>query len=111
MKEHLFSYGTLQLEKVQLASFGRILTGTKETLKSFKIAQLKITDEAVLAQSEQEFHPIAIPTNDQNDEIIGTRYEIYSEELKQADAYEVRAYTRVKVTFESGLEGWVYIKA
>lgn len=111
MKERLFSYGTLQLEKVQIASFDRILKGRKEQLRGFKIEQLKITDAAVLAKSEQQYHPIAVSTNDQKDKILGTLFEISSEELVQADSYEVADYKRVKAVFESGLEGWIYIKS
>ncbi len=110
MQENLFSYGTLQLEKVQVTSFGRKLFGTKEILKGYRLAQLQITDKAVLETSEQQFHPIAIATGNQNDEIIGTCYTISAEELEQADLYEVADYTRVKATFESGKQGWIYIK-
>lgn len=110
MKELLFSYGTLQLEKVQLESFGRELNGTKEILTGYKLEQLQIIDRTVLEKSEQEFHPIAVPSKDPNDRINGTLYEISTDELKQADLYEVADYKRVKATFQSGKQGWVYIK-
>jgi gamma-glutamylcyclotransferase (GGCT)/AIG2-like uncharacterized protein YtfP len=111
MKELLFSYGTLQLKKVQLESFGRELNGTKEILTGYKLEQLEITNKAVLDKSQQNFHPIAVPTQDQNDRITGTLYEISTEELKQADLYEVNDYKRVKATFQSGKQGWVYIES
>ncbi|MFT4969175.1 MAG: gamma-glutamylcyclotransferase (GGCT)/AIG2-like uncharacterized protein YtfP [Chitinophagales bacterium] len=110
MNEFLFSYGTLQLEKVQLASFGRLLSGTKEVLEGFKLEQIQITEEAVLEKSEQKFHPIAIPSNNNKDKISGILYTISSQELKQADQYEVSDYQRVRATFCSGKEGWIYIK-
>ena len=111
MKEFLFSYGTLQLEKVQLESFGRKLSGTKEILKGFVIEQLLITNKQVLDRSDQAYHPIAIPTGNQYDEIKGMLYEISHQELKQADLYEVADYKRVKVTFASKKQGWAYIKS
>lgn len=111
MKELLFSYGTLQLKKVQVESFGRELKGTKDILKGYKLEQLQITDRAVLQKSEQEFHPIAIPTQEPNEQIIGTLYEISKEELLQADLYEVNDYKRVKETFHSGKQAWVYVKS
>ncbi|MEM6685037.1 MAG: gamma-glutamylcyclotransferase family protein [Bacteroidota bacterium] len=111
MKQYLFSYGTLQLENVQLESFGRVLSGTKDTLIGFTVKQLRITDEAVLALSQEEFHPIAIQTNNKKDMISGTLYEITSEELAQADQYEVSDYKRVEATFQSGKKGWIYVKA
>lgn len=111
MKEYLFSYGTLQKEKVQLESFGRLLTGSKDILKSYKLASLEITDRSVLLKSEQQFHPIAIPTNDENDTIEGSVFEISKEELLNADKYEVDDYKRVQVKLKSGKEAWVYIGA
>ena len=45
MIHYLFSYGTLQKEKVQLSSFGRILKGNRDTLPRYQLHQLKITDE------------------------------------------------------------------
>lgn len=110
MKELLFSYGTLQLEKVQLESFGRKLKGTEETLFGYKLEQLKIKDKTVLEKSEQEFHPIAVPSKDPNDNIKGILFEISNVELKQSDLYEVSDYKRVKSIFASGKHGWVYVK-
>jgi hypothetical protein len=81
MKELLFSYGTLQLEKVQLESFGRKLKETEETLFGYKLEQLKIKDKTVLEKSEQEFHPIAVPSKDPNDNIKGILFEISNVEL------------------------------
>jgi gamma-glutamylcyclotransferase (GGCT)/AIG2-like uncharacterized protein YtfP len=111
MIHNLFSYGTLQLEKVQLESFGRKLAGEKDVLQGFALEKVRITDEAVLAVSEEVFHPIAIQTNNPNDSISGTLYEITSDELAQADAYEVDDYKRVEATFQSGKKGWVYVQA
>jgi gamma-glutamylcyclotransferase (GGCT)/AIG2-like uncharacterized protein YtfP len=111
MNELLFSYGTLQLEKVQLESFGRELNGTKEVLTGYKLEQLQITDKTVLEKSEQEFHPIAVPSKAPNDKVKGTLFKISAEELKQADLYEVADYKRVKATFQSGKQGWVYVKS
>jgi hypothetical protein len=38
----LFSYGTLQLEAVQMATFGRQLVGTSDALQGFELVLLKI---------------------------------------------------------------------
>lgn len=109
MTEYLFSYGTLQLEKVQIESFGRTLNGTKDSLKGYKLTSLEITDENVLKQSEQQFHPMAVPSNSINDKVDGVVFEITSEELLQADKYEVADYKRILVTLESGKKAWIYI--
>ncbi len=110
MNEYLFSYGTLQLEKVQIASFGRILKGTNDKLNGYKLVSIEITDENVLQQSEQKFHPMAIP-GIRSDYIDGVVFEITSAELIQADQYEVADYKRIAVQLNSGIQAWIYIKA
>ena len=110
MKNHyLFSYGTLQLETVQLENYGRILKGAKDVLEHYKIEQLEITDKAVLAKSQQQFHPIAIPSKNREDHIEGVIFEITEEELFETDTYEVSDYKRVLESFKSGKKAWVYI--
>ena len=47
--EFLFSYGTLQLQAVQMANFGRQLTGTSDVLPGFEMGSLEIDDPAVVA--------------------------------------------------------------
>ena len=49
--EFLFSYGTLQLEAVQMATFGRQLAGTSDALRGFELDLLKIEDQTVVAIS------------------------------------------------------------
>lgn len=110
MYEQIFSYGTLQLEKVQIASFGRILNGTKDKLYGFQLVSIEITDENVLQQSEQKFHPMAIPGSS-SDYIDGVVFEITGAELIQADQYEVADYKRISVQLNSGIQAWIYIKA
>ncbi len=110
MNQYLFSYGTLQLEKVQIASFGRILKGSADKLYGYKLVSVEITDENVLQQSEQKFHPMAIPAG--SDEYInGVVFEITRAELLQADQYEVDDYKRISVLLNSGIQAWIYIKA
>ncbi|MEI6265370.1 MAG: gamma-glutamylcyclotransferase family protein [Sphingobacteriia bacterium] len=111
MPELVFSYGTLQLEKVQLETFGRILNGSPDVLKGYELKMIEITDLSVLAKSEQRFHPMAIPSEDSNQQIEGVVFEITEEELLQSDSYEVDAYKRVNVMLDSGKNAWIYIKA
>ena len=109
MKHLLFSYGTLQLKKVQLELFGRILKGTKDILGGYQLGKLEITDEEVLSKSRQNFHPIAVKSESPEDFVTGVLFEITEQELRQADIYEADDYKRVKETFESGKQGWVYV--
>ena len=111
MAIYLFSYGTLQLERVQLETFGRLLHGSKDALPGYKMESVEITDADVLAKSEEAFHPIAIPTGNAADKINGVVFEITAEELAHADAYEVRSYKRISVTLASGKTAWTYVAA
>jgi gamma-glutamylcyclotransferase (GGCT)/AIG2-like uncharacterized protein YtfP len=109
MSEYLFSYGTLRKEKVQVELFGRVLQGFSDSLKGYRMSIIEIKDPSVLLKSEQTFHPIAIRSNDQNDKIEGTVFEITKEELTEADKYETGDYERVSGMTESGKEVWFYI--
>ncbi len=110
MSHFLFSYGTLQKPKVQLESFGRLLEGHPDELVGYTLGQLEISDEAVLAASEQLYHPIAIPANNLNDSIQGMVFELTEAELQSADQYEVEAYQRISVILRSGKKAWVYVQ-
>ena len=52
----LFSYGTLQQEEVQVATFGRRLEGRADSLAGYATASLEITDPAVIATSGKTSH-------------------------------------------------------
>jgi len=107
--EMLFSYGTLQLEPVQLATFGRRLEGTPDALPEFQQSMVKIEDPAVVATSGEMYHPIVKFTGRSSDLVQGTVFAVTPDELQSADQYEVAAYKRVSVTLRSGLRAWVYV--
>lgn len=109
LKHNLFSYGTLQLNTVQLENYGRLLNGEKASLKQYKLDKLKITDAKVLKASGKEFHPIALKTNNVNDSIEGTIFKITEKELIETDKYEVSDYKRILETFSTGKKAWIYI--
>src|SRR5690606_34137159 len=67
----LFSYGTLQLESVQLASFGRRLDGSPDAIRGYVQTMLEITDPEVLATSGERFHPIVSPSDNLDDAVQG----------------------------------------
>ena len=109
--ESLFSYGTLQLEAVQMATFGRLLAGTSDTLSGFEQMMLKIEDQAVIAVSGMAQHTIARFTGHASDVISGTVFRVTPEDVQNADKYEVDACKRVAVTLRSGVRAWVYVDA
>lgn len=104
----LFSYGTLQLEQVQIETYGRKLEGDKDVLQCYRIEQLEITDPFVLKTSGERFHPIAKKSGDPTDELEGMVFKITDEELAETDKYEVSDYERVEETFKSGVQAWIY---
>lgn len=106
---HLFSYGTLQKEQVQLETFGRLLEGEKDILTGYKLSTLEITDPEVLRKSGQKYHPVLAFSGNSEDEVEGMLFEVTEEEILQADEYEVEDYKRVETVFRSGKKGCIYI--
>ena len=109
--EFLFSYGTLQLESVQMATFGRLLESSVDALSGFELAPLKIEDETVIATSGKAEHTIARFTGRVSDEIRGRVFRLTREDIEHADKYEVDACKRILVTLRSGKQAWVYVDA
>ena len=107
----LFSYGTLQLESVQLATFGRRLAGTADGLPGFAESLLKIEDASAVATSGKTYHPIVRFTGRESDIVYGTAFEVTAAELQNADTYEVSDYKRISTTLLSGARAWVYVDA
>lgn len=108
---YLFSYGTLRQPEVQIASFGRILSGRSDVMLGHRMTMIEITDPAALAKSGERFHPIVEPSMDAGDEVAGTVFVVTEAELRAADAYEVSDYVRTRVHLKSGIDAWVYVLA
>jgi len=106
--EKLFSYGTLQLPKVQESLFGRLLVGTKEELPGYKVEKLRIRDQAVIEKSGTDMHPILVHTGEPTDVVVGMVFDITQVELEKADEYEVEDYRRTLATMRSGAHAWIY---
>lgn len=106
---HLFSYGTLQKEQVQLETFGRLLEGEKDILTGYILKTVEITDPEVLRKSGEKYHPILIFSGNGTDEVEGMLFEVTVEEILQADEYEVDDYKRIETVFKSGKTGFIYV--
>ncbi len=109
-EQRLFSYGTLQDPSVQIATFGRHLTGTPDTLTGYRIVTIRIHDPDVLAASGIAEHLALVPDPDAPP-IDGTVFLLTDAELVAADVYESENYIRVSAPLASGANAWVYIKA
>ena len=107
--DYLFSYGTLQLEAVQMATFGRHLSGARDVLTGFEQAAIEVQDPTTVALSGKTHHSIARFTGRPSDTVQGTVYAVTPEELRRADEYEVAEYRRIDVVLQSGLRAWVYV--
>lgn len=107
--EHLFSYRTLQIEAIQLATFGRKLVGEPDTLLGYRQTRLEIQDTSVVATNGAKYHLNVQFTGRDSDFVVGTMFRVTSKELEQADIYEDAAdYKRVSVQLKSGTWAWVY---
>lgn len=105
----LFSYGTLQLPKVQRANYGRLLEGRADALVGWALVPLEIKDAEVIRLSGLAVHTIARWTGEADDRITGMVFAITGQELEATDRYEVAAYGRVEVELESGTRAFVYV--
>lgn len=107
----LFSYGTLQQDNVQLATFGRLLQGHADELRGAELSMLRIEDAQVVATSGKTHHPVVRFNGLAASRVRGTVFEITDAELARADRYEVAAYKRVAVLLASGRQAWMYADA
>jgi Gamma-glutamyl cyclotransferase, AIG2-like len=106
----LFSYGTLQQEEVQFATFGRKLGGEKDLLLGYEPSLVKITDPAVAARLGRTHHDNVNATGDDWSNVQGTLFDVTDEELAMADEFEAEfAYQRVTADLASGKQAWVYV--
>lgn len=105
----LFSYGTLQDPAVQLATFGRRLSGAADSLPGYARGQVAVVEPEVLATGMTHYEN-AVRSSRGGDSVAGTAYEVTDDELAQADVYEApAAYVRIAVTLASGTAAWVYV--
>jgi len=107
--EQLFTYGTLRLEEVQLATFGRRLEGRPDVLIGYCLAMITIQDKDFVAKSGTAEHRNLQFTGNAADFVEGTVFSVTMEELEKADAYEPEGYERVAVQLKSGINAWIYV--
>jgi gamma-glutamylcyclotransferase (GGCT)/AIG2-like uncharacterized protein YtfP len=108
--ETLFSYGTLQTEATQVATFGRTLSGERDALPGYRLVTIEVDNPDFVALSGSATHRNVEHTGRESDRVSGMRLQVTREELAKSDAYEEGAdYERVRVVLESGSEAWVYV--
>lgn len=107
--ENLFSYGTLQLEEVQLDTFGRKLDSTPDALTGYKLFTVTITDQDFVTKSGKADHRNLQFTGNASDVVDGVVLKVTRKELEQADDYEPEGYKRVQAQLRSGGNAWVFV--
>lgn len=108
----LFSYGTLQQEEIQLATFGRRLDGQPDEIVGFVAALVEIEDPEVAADLGKTHHANVEFNGSDSSRVAGTVFEITDAELAGVDAYEAPfSYRRVTARLASQRETWVYVYA
>jgi gamma-glutamylcyclotransferase (GGCT)/AIG2-like uncharacterized protein YtfP len=108
----LFSYGTLQQRDVQLATFGRELTGRSDELPEYEPSSVRIEDPQAAAMWGRTHHANVTFNGRRDSRVPGTVFDVTDAELAAADEYErPAAYERIEVTLASGTRAWVYVDA
>lgn len=106
----LFSYGTLRQEDVQLATFGRRLTGWKDALVAYGPSLVRIEDPELARALGKTHHKNVTFNGDRQSRADGMVFEVTDVELASCDRYEARfAYNRVLASLASGKDTWVYV--
>jgi gamma-glutamylcyclotransferase (GGCT)/AIG2-like uncharacterized protein YtfP len=108
--EHLFSYGTLQEEKVQRAVFGKAVSGKPDAIVGYDLVPVMISSQEAIAISGKAEHTTLIPAKGESTPIEGAVFHITASDLAAADRYESAEYHRIKVRLRSGIEAWVYVR-
>jgi len=108
----IFSYGTLQNEQVQIATFGRRLGGHKDQLVGYEETLVPIADSNAVAKTGMTHNQNVVFNGNNASWIEGTVFEITDRELQDADRYEdASKYKRIAVGLASGKQAWVYVDA
>lgn len=103
----LFSFGTLLDAKVQHQVFGGQLKASPATLSGVRIIDIPINDPDVIAVSGISVHRGLKRSIEST--VTGGILALSSEQLAQADAYEVSDYVRRRVQLTSGDLAWAYL--
>jgi hypothetical protein len=107
----LFSYGTLQQNSVQIATFGRVLQGQPDELVGFEQSFSRVEDPQFVATSGKADHAIVRFTGRSDSRVSGTVFEVSDDDVAKADSYEPAGYTRISTVLRSGKQAWVYADA
>ena len=106
----IFSYGTLQMPRVQRELLGRLVQMDDDALLGFETVAIEIDDPDVIEFSGSSTHLGLVP-GAPDARIEGKVLHIAEADLPALDEYEGEEYRRIEVTLASGKRAWVYIAA
>jgi gamma-glutamylcyclotransferase (GGCT)/AIG2-like uncharacterized protein YtfP len=106
----LFTYGTLRLADVQLATFGRLVRGETDEALGCECVIVAIDDPQVMADTGRGEHRNLRFNGSKESRLGGTVLELSDAELAEADKYEkLSHYKRREVQLASGRTAWAYV--
>ena len=106
----VFSYGTLQMPRVQRELLGRLVAMEDDALLGFETVEVRIEHPDVIEFSGSATHLALVP-GDPVARIAGKVLHVTEADLPALDDYEDDGYARIEVTLASGTRAWVYVKA
>lgn len=106
----VFSYGTLQMPRVQQELFGRQVEMTDDALLGYDTVPVEIDHPDVIEFSGSTTHLGLVP-GAPDARIAGKLLHVTQADFPALDAYEGEEYRRIEVTLASGVTAWVYVKA
>jgi gamma-glutamylcyclotransferase (GGCT)/AIG2-like uncharacterized protein YtfP len=93
----VFSYGSLREKGLQMATYGRLLSGRVDEAPGYTLGRV-------------EPHWNAQHTGHPTDRVAGTAFELTDAELAVTDQYERRDdYVRRQLVLASGAQAWMYV--
>lgn len=110
MAVRIFSYGTLQMPRVQRELFGRLVAMDDDALLGFEAAPIEIDHPDVIEFSGSATHLALVP-GDPAARIDGKLLRVTEADLPALDDYEGEEYRRIEVPLVSGTRAWVYVRA
>jgi hypothetical protein len=106
----LFTYGTLALPDIQLATFGRLVRGESDEIVGCERVMITVDDPQVMADTGRGEHASLHFNGKPSSRVPGTVLDLTEAEITEADKYERLAhYKRREVKLASGRGAWVYV--
>jgi hypothetical protein len=107
----LFACGTLTLEKVHVALFGRVLAWEEDTLPGYAKRTVILEDQDILSTTGSATHPSMVPSEAPGAAVQGRAMHLSEAELALMDPHQSEHHRRARVTLASGREAWAYLGA